>query len=105
MVRYKMKSMVVGQIHDSLIGDIRINELRDYLSLVEEMATVKLRKHYDWLIVPLEIEYEISPRDGSWFEKKEVKFKQGVFTHPTQPEKKTTDAVKFLMALGEEWNK
>jgi len=94
--KYQMRSMVVGQIHDSLIGDVRIKELRDYLEIVEEITTVKLRKHYDWLIVPLEIEYEIAPSIGTWFDKKEVKFKHGRFQHPTEPDKFTSDPMIFV---------
>ncbi len=96
--RYKMKSKVVGQIHDSLIGDVREDELKDYLELVEHTVSVRLRKHYPWLIVPMEVEVEISPR--SWWEKKEVKFKRGLFYHPTNPKRATGEAVVFLRALG-----
>lgn len=97
--KYKMRSKIVGQIHDSLIGDVHRDELRDYLQLVEHVVTVQLRKHYTWLVVPLEVEYEIAPEGGTWYQKREVKFKQGVFTHPTDPTKRTTDAIKFLKAL------
>lgn len=99
--KYKMRSLVVGQIHDSLIGDVRIDELRQYLEIVEETATVRLRKHFEWLVVPLEIEYEIAPSDGSWHDKKEVKFKKGVFQHPTDPNKSTTDGARFVEALNQ----
>lgn len=99
--KLKMRSKVVGQIHDSLIGDVPVEELRDYLALVEEVATVELRKHYKWLIVPLEIEYEICPSDGTWYDKKEVKFKKGVFTHPTKPNLQTKDPMKFIHALNQ----
>jgi DNA polymerase-1 len=98
--KYGLRSKVVGQIHDSLIGDVRIDELRDYLSIVEEVVTVHLRKRYDWIIVPLEVEYEIAPEDGSWFDKREVKFKQGRFLHPEDPRKSTTDARQFVRSLG-----
>lgn len=97
--KYKMKSMVVGQIHDSLIGDVRIKELRDYLEIVEEVVTVKLRKHWDWLIVPLEVECEIAPPSGSWFDKRETKFKSGRFIHPTKENKSTSDPVKFCQMI------
>lgn len=99
--RYKMRSKVVGQIHDSLIGDVREDELANYLSIVEEVVTVRLRKHYEWLVVPLEVEYEICPSGASWYQKKEAKFKQGRFAHPTLEGKWTSDAAKFLVALGE----
>ena len=102
LAKHKMKSMVVGQIHDSLIGDVKESELRDYLEIVEQVATVDLRKAYKWLIVPLEIEYEIAPPGGSWFQKKEIKFRQGRFVHPGDPKKSTSNAALFLSALKED---
>lgn len=99
LAKYKMRSKVVGQIHDSLIGDVREEELRDYLCIVEEIVTVRLRKYYDWLIVPLEVECEICPPGVSWFGKREVKFKKGLFEHPMMPGKFTDDQVKFLRTL------
>ena len=96
--RYRMESKIVGQIHDSLIADVKTKELRDYLSIVEETTTVKLREHWTWINVPMEIEYEICPVEGNWFLKKEVKFKKGRFYHPTK-NKSTTDANLFLKTL------
>lgn len=99
--RYKMSSKLIGQIHDSLIGDTPITELKNYWEIIEETVSVDLRKHFEeWLIVPLEIEYEIPPSTGTWFDKKPVKFKQGRFKHP-DPERNTwTDDVdKFIAVL------
>jgi len=97
--KYSLRSKVVGQIHDSLLGDVRIREIRDYLEIVEQVTTVDLRKHYDWLIVPPEIEYEIAPPGKSWFAKREIVFKNGIFTHPTNPKKLTDDPIRFAEAL------
>ena len=97
--RYQLESMVVGQIHDSLIGDVQVRELRDYLEIVEKVTTVDLRKHYTWLVVNPEIEYEIAPEGSSWFEKREVKFRKGKFFHPDNELKFTTDPVKFLRSM------
>lgn len=99
LIKYKMKSMVVGQIHDSLLGDVLIHELRDYLSIVEETVTVDLPKFYRWLIVKMVIEYEICPENGNWFQKREVKFREGKFLHPENPDKFTTDPFKFIRTL------
>lgn len=99
LARYRMKSMVVGQIHDSLIGDVKVGELRDYLEIVEQVTTVDLLDHYKWLVVPLTIEYEICPSNGSWFDKREVRFEKGVFSHPVNPAKKTKDPFVFVRAL------
>lgn len=98
LTKYKMKSMIVGQIHDSLIGDIAVGELTDYLSIVEETTAVDLRKHWDWINVPMVIEYELAPEDGSWYQKQEVNFKEGYFYHPTK-QQRTTDAKRFLSTL------
>jgi len=91
--------MIVGQIHDSLIGDVKIEELKDYLEIVEQVTMVDLRKAYEWLIVPLEIEFEIAPIGGNWFQKKETRFKKGKFFHPEDPKKFTTDPVRFLQTI------
>jgi DNA polymerase I-like protein with 3'-5' exonuclease and polymerase domains len=97
--KYKMRSMIVGQIHDSLLGDVHVDELADYLCIVEEVVEEKLRKAYDWLVVPLQIEYEIAPEGGSWFEKRECHFKRGRFLHPEDKEASTTCPQAFLRAL------
>lgn len=98
--KHQMKSKVVGQIHDSLIGDVRVNEVRNYLEIVQQVVEVDIRKFYPWLIIPLEVECEIAPYRKTWFDKVEVKFKDGKFFHPTKPDKYTTDAVKFLKMIG-----
>jgi DNA polymerase-1 len=66
----KMKSRIVGQIHDSLVADIHVDELDDYLAKVKQVMTEDVREAWDWVIVPLEIEAEIA--ETNWFEKKEV---------------------------------
>ena len=67
-----MKSKVIGQIHDSIIFDIYPPELQDVLKLVKKITTIDLPKHYDWIIVPMEVDAEISPVDGSWSDKEEI---------------------------------
>lgn len=97
-----MESMVVGQIHDSLMGDVVEDELRDYFHIIEQVTTKDMPAHYDWLIVPPEIEYEICPPGKSWFQKKEMKFKDGRFLHPQDSNKSTTDVQKFLKIISKE---
>ncbi len=71
--KHKMKSMVVGQIHDSIIGDVHKDEVKEYLEIVKEIATVKLLEAWKWIIVPFGIDQEITPLGGSWYDKKEIK--------------------------------
>jgi DNA polymerase-1 len=66
----RMGSLLCGQIHDSLILDVVKKELDDVLILLKEVMVTKLRKAWNWLIVPLEIEVEGSEKN--WFEKKEI---------------------------------
>lgn len=96
--KYHMRSKVAGQIHDSLIGDIRVDELRDYLEICHDVTQVRLRKHFEWLEVPLEIEFEICPIGEPWSAKREYKFKDGKFKHP-EKDAWTDDAWKFLRAM------
>lgn len=71
--RYRMKSRVIGQIHDSIVGNIKRKERRQYFELAHEIMTERLPKHYQWINVPLEVEAEVAPPGKSWFDKKGVK--------------------------------
>lgn len=74
LIKRKMKSRVICQIHDSIVGDVAISELKEYLDLVRWVMTEEIRKDFRWLIVPLDIENEICPPSGTWFHKSEVKW-------------------------------
>lgn len=71
--KYKMKSLIVGQIHDSIVGDVHRKERQNYLEITQQVMTVDIRKHWPWIIVPLNIDAEVAPVGGSWYEKKKVK--------------------------------
>lgn len=64
--RYKMRSRVVGQIHDCVVGDVHPRERDDYIHLVREVMVDEVAKAWKWLIVPLEVEPEVCPVDGPW---------------------------------------
>lgn len=69
--RRKMKTKIVGQIHDSIIADVPLNEVDEYLILTKEITTRKLMAHWAWLTVPFEIEAEIAYTN--WHEKRTIK--------------------------------
>lgn len=96
--KYKMKTMIVGQIHDSMLGDTPERELRDYMEIIEHVVKVLLPKHFPWIIVALEIEFEICAPGRPWYKKQEFHFKDGQFKHPHM-DKWTRDASMFLAAL------
>lgn len=66
----KMRSVVTGQVHDSIVGDVHEDELDDYLHKVKEVMTVDVRKHWDWIVTPLSVEAEVGHEN--WFSKKPV---------------------------------
>ena len=69
----KWKSLIVGQIHDSILLDVVPKELNDLLLLINDIMVRRLRKAWPWIIVPLEVEAEVTDVDSSWYEKKKVR--------------------------------
>lgn len=70
--RRKMKTLIVGQIHDSIVADVPEEEVQDYVALVHRIIVKELPKEWPWLIVPLDIEAEASPVNGNWAEKTKI---------------------------------
>jgi uracil-DNA glycosylase family 4 len=68
----KMKSKVIAQIHDNAIIDSPPEEKGEVISLCTEIATQRIKEQYSWIIVPLEIEWEETAIDGSWYSKKDL---------------------------------
>lgn len=66
-IKYKMKSKVVVQVHDSILIDARKKELKNVVEIVKETMLNDVRKHWKWIICPLGVELEIAKKN--WFEK------------------------------------
>ena len=73
LTKYKMKTLIVGQIHDSIVADVLDKELQTYLELVNQVMTVDIKKHWKWIITPIEIEADVAPAGKSWHDKQEYK--------------------------------
>lgn len=67
-----MLTLLIGQIHDSIVFDFEPSELDIVLENAIRIMTEEIRKYWSWIIVPLKVDVELSPVDGSWFLKKEV---------------------------------
>jgi DNA polymerase-1 len=67
--KYKMKTKLVGQIHDDAVADVPDSELEDYIEIAMDVITKQLRKHWPWIITPMRVEVEVTPVGGSWYEK------------------------------------
>ena len=69
--KYKMKSRLIGQIHDEMVLDAHPKEREYILEMMQEIACVWLLKQWKWIIVPLEIEAAIFEPDANWAQKAE----------------------------------
>lgn len=74
LTRKGMKSLIIGQVHDSIILDIWAPELPRIMRKVKMLVTEKLPQAWQWINVPMVVEAEIAPVGASWFEKKGVEF-------------------------------
>jgi DNA polymerase-1 len=65
----RMKSKIIGQIHDSLLFDAHPTEASHIISMCQQVMTVDIIKEWPWIIVPLEIEVEMTEVDQPWYTK------------------------------------
>jgi len=73
LVKNDKKTKIVGQIHDSMVLDVHPSELKLVLKKLNYYMTQAIKKEWQWINVPLTVEPELTPVDGSWYEKEEVK--------------------------------
>jgi DNA polymerase-1 len=67
--RYNMQTRLIGQIHDSLVADVKSEEREVYYTLLQDCVETVMNK-WDWIVCPLGVEIEATPDGASWFEKK-----------------------------------
>lgn len=67
-----MKSLITGQVHDSVILEVFPGELETIFEIVRDIVFRRMPEHWDWLQVEMEMEAEGS--DINWFEKQELAF-------------------------------
>ena len=60
----RMRSLIIGEIHDCIIFDAPEDELQDLLALAKEVMTEDLRKAWPWVCVPMGVEVDVS--DTTW---------------------------------------
>ncbi len=70
--KYKMKSKIVGQIHDCLLSDENPKEEKIIDEIFQETMTIKLVKHWNWITAPMKVEVEKTGIDESWWFKKAI---------------------------------
>jgi hypothetical protein len=66
-------SKIIGQIHDSIVWDLHPEEREHIIERTIQIGTKDIVKENPWINVPLQIDFEIAPINGSWYEKEEIK--------------------------------
>jgi hypothetical protein len=77
--KYGLKSRIVGQIHDSIIADVVEGELSRFLELARQVMTADVYKEHPWITIPISADADITPPNGSWFDKVTVDCKNDKF--------------------------
>ena len=72
LVEKKMRTRLTGQIHDALTYSVHKDELDDVMNKTFQLLRHDIREEWDWLIVPLEGEAELSHTNWSEMEEIEV---------------------------------
>lgn len=81
--KHKMRTKLIGQIHDCLVASSPPDEQQDYINKCHEVMTLDVPRLWPWIIVPLAVEVEVAPTDASWFEKaKWEKADNGIWRKP-----------------------
>lgn len=73
MAKERMKSLLIGQIHDSMLTDLDPDEEKMQIDIINHWGTKEIRKAWKWINVPLTIDHEVTDIDGTWYDKKEIK--------------------------------
>ena len=68
----ELKTRIMGQIHDSIVFDLCPQERMEVLGLVKQVIEVDLLAHWNWINVPMSVEAELSPVDGTWYDMEEI---------------------------------
>lgn len=71
--RKRLKSLLVGQIHDSIIIDAVPEERDELLKVLKDIMCNQIREQWSWIITPLDIEIEETEIDGNWYDKTKIK--------------------------------
>jgi DNA polymerase-1 len=67
----KFKSVIVGEIHDSILIDIDPTELNYIVKMIKKII-YSIKEEWSWINVNLKVEFEITEINQSWAYKKEI---------------------------------
>lgn len=79
MAERGMRTMLIGQVHDSDLADAPDREVQEYLNLINDLATKRLAKEWDWINIPFELEMEVGEIGASWRHLEEWTLQSGIW--------------------------
>lgn len=62
----------ITQIHDSGLQDLYPPEQKKIITTVNRIVSKDIPKEFPWINVPLKVDFEITPINGSWYEKEKL---------------------------------
>lgn len=69
--KYKMKTRIIGQIHDSIIPDVFPKERENVIEIMKQIMEKDVKKAMPWIIVPLKVDVSTCAVNESWATKEE----------------------------------
>lgn len=69
----KMRTKIIGQIHDAIVFDIYPPELDKVIKIAKCIMIHDVKQHWNWIDIPLEIEAELCPINAAWSKKEDYK--------------------------------
>lgn len=66
------KTKIIGQIHDSIVFDLYPQEEKQILSLCKKIMTDGVKENWEWVNIPLNVDFEMTQIDQAWYYKKGV---------------------------------
>ncbi len=76
LIKKKLITRIIGQIHDAMVLDVHPSELDIVAKMIKKITTVRLLEHFKWICVPMDVEAELCPVDGSWNTKEVMELPQ-----------------------------
>ena len=70
----KMDTKIIGQVHDSVVLDLNPSEEKRLIPIIHKIMCKDIREHWDWITIPLDVEFELTKINESWDKKQEVDF-------------------------------
>jgi hypothetical protein len=72
-IKERWKSNLIAQIHDEGIMDAVPEEIPHIIATAKHVTEVLMPKEFPWINVPFGLDISVSPINGSWYDKKEMK--------------------------------